>query len=105
MAYKKDACFVQAVYALSQGAGEAHLSSEAAEWLHDRYYAWIGASKKAGLDSPETVWETESKGFLAQFKEIGKKAKEASGGAEISRSALEKAALGVESTSPCPYCP
>lgn len=105
MAHKKDVCFVQAVYALGQGAGGAHLSSEAAGWLHERYHAWIGNKKKADLDSPETVWETDGKGFLAKFKEIGQKAKDASGGAEISRTTLEKAALDVESTSPCPYCP
>jgi hypothetical protein len=103
---RKDALMTQAIFAFAQGCGDVHISEEACAWFHERYYAWIDKPKQ----SPETqgqssqdVWDTEGPGFLAQFKEIGKRA--ASGGGTITKDTLEKEALAVEMLAACPWCP
>jgi hypothetical protein len=103
---RKDALMVQAVFAFAQGCGGTPIDDAAAAWFHKRYYRWIdGPPKKpeAKGKSPQDVWETDGPGFLASFKEIGRKA--ASGGGTISQTTLESEARAVETIAPCPYCP
>lgn len=103
---RKDALMTQAIFALGQGCGTVHISEEACAWFHERYYPWIDKPKqneRAKGKSPQDVWDTEGPGFLASFKEIGRKA--ASGGGPISKATLEREALAVEGPAPCPWCP
>jgi hypothetical protein len=106
MANKSDALIVQAAFALSQGAAGSHISEEACAWFHDRYHRWIEA-KSAGDKTPAQIWKEKEGGFLERFKEIGKRAKKASGGQEIDAKLLEKCARSVEKDpkSLCPFCP
>ncbi len=102
---RKDALMTQAIFAFAQGCGSVHISEEACAWFHSRYYPWIDKPKENEKvkGTPQEVWDTEGKGFLAHFKEIGKKA--ASGGGPISKDTLSKEARAIEQTAPCPYCP
>lgn len=106
MATKSDTLIVQATFALAQGAAGAHISEDACAWFHDRYHRWIEA-KSAGGKTPAQVWKEKEGGFLERFKEIGRRAREASGGREIDEKLLKKAARDVENDpkSLCPYCP
>ena len=104
MATERDALIVQAAFALAQGAAGSHISSEACAWFHERYHRWIGLDSGSGT-TPAQVWGSRQGAFLERFKEIGKRAREASQGAEIRREILEDCARKVESESICPHCP
>jgi hypothetical protein len=99
--HHKDALMVQAVFAFSQGCGQARIDDEASEWFRQRYHPWIDKKKAIGK-SPQDAWDSDGKGFLAKFQEIGSRA--AKGGI-VSVGALTAAATAVESESLCPYCP
>lgn len=102
MASKKDMLMMQVILAFGQGCGTTEVDEKACAWFYDRYYPWITKKKKPGT-SPEEVWGTEGKNFLALFKEIGKKA--AAGGVPISEATLKTASEEVEEPAPCPWCP
>jgi hypothetical protein len=104
MATKSDALIVQAAFALSQGAAGSRISEKACSWFHERYYRWIETKSTTG-ETPAEVWKSRKGGFLERFKEIGRLAREASGGKEIAESHLRQAARIVESKPGCPYCP
>lgn len=98
----------QVMTAIVQGTAGAAMSQRARDWLLVRYTKWIRARGLRGNDrTPEEAWSEYESGFLARFGEIGRKAAELSGSAEIDQSTVETAALTVETstTSPCPFCP
>ncbi|HEX3556137.1 MAG TPA: hypothetical protein VIA62_23200 [Thermoanaerobaculia bacterium] len=101
MPNRKEALMVQAVFAFAQGCGDAHIAEDAAEWFHERYYAWIDRKKQHGR-SPQEAWDQEGKGFLGKFKEIGRQAVQ---GGAVDKAGLTQAALAVEQQSECPFCP
>ena len=103
MPSKKEALMVQAVFAFAQGCGNVGIDETASESFHNRYFPWIDKEKKSTGKSPQEVWDTYGKDFMARFQEIGKRA--ASGGKTIDGATLEKSALSVEQESDCPYCP
>ena len=104
MATRKDVLLIQIVSAFAQGCGGALIEDDAAEWFHDRYYEWIDkpkTSSKAAGRTPQDVWDSEGKGFLSCFTEIGKRA---TNGGSIKLDALQKSALAVEKENDCPWC-
>lgn len=101
MPNRNEALMVQAVFAFAQGCGDAQIEEDAAQWFHTRYNPWISKKKQHG-QSPEDAWDTEGKGFLGRFKEIGRRA--AKGGV-VAKTDLTDVATAVESESTCPYCP
>lgn len=92
---------IQAVFAFSQGCGEARIDADASEWFRQRYHPWID-TKKANGQTPQEVWDTQGTGFLGRFKEIGRRATK---GGVVAKDALTAAATTVESESNCPFCP
>lgn len=105
MADKKDMLMMQVVLAFGQGCGATEVDEKACAWFYDRYYPWVTKKKKATpVSSPEDVWGTEGKNFLARFKKIGQKA--AAGGGPITEATLKTASQEVEEEpAPCPWCP
>ncbi|HEX3531607.1 MAG TPA: hypothetical protein VH988_31500 [Thermoanaerobaculia bacterium] len=106
----EDAVFGQIVFALARGAGNARLSLDACAWFHDRYAAWLTATKVDLVASPLEVWETMGNGFLSRFKAIGEGVRSVTGVSsvsdiEISLQELQASAWEVEAESPCSYCP
>jgi len=109
----EDAVFGQIVFALARGAGNARLSLDACAWFHDRYAAWLTATKLELGASPLEVWGTMGNGFLSRFKAIGEGVRSVTGvssvssvsNTEISLQELQASAWEVEAESPCSYCP
>jgi hypothetical protein len=106
----EDAVFGQIVFALARGAGNARLSLDACAWFHDRYAAWLTATKLELVASPLEVWGAMGNGFLSRFKAIGEGVRSITGvssvsNTEISRQELQASAWEVEAESPCSYCP
>jgi len=103
---RKDMVLLQIMHAFSQGCGGADLEDAAAEWFHQHYYDWIDTPRKdprAAGQSLQDAWDTEAKGLLAKFREIGQKA--AATGATVTSDALLQSATEVEGGSDCPWCP
>jgi hypothetical protein len=92
---------IQAVFAFSQGCGEARIDADASEWFRQRYHPWIDTTKENGK-TPHDVWDTEGTGFLGKFKQIGSQAVK---DGIVSAESLNAAATLVEKASECPYCP
>jgi hypothetical protein len=106
MASRQDVLWLQVVSALAQGSGGAGIEDAAADWFHERYFAWITkpkANARAGGRRPQDVWDSMGTDFLGKFREIGQQA--AVGGGTIPMAQLMKAAQAVEQASDCPYCP
>ncbi len=101
MSNRKEALMVQAVFALSQGCGNAEISEDACNWFVEHYHPWVDKPKQDGR-TPQQVWEQEGRGFLGKFKEIGRRA---CSGSVVNRESLAKAADAVELESDCPFCP
>lgn len=109
----EDAVFGQIVFALARGAGNVRLSLDACAWFHDRYAAWLTATKLELVASPLEVWGDMGNGFLSRFKAIGEGVRSVTGvssvstvsNIEISLQELQASAWEVEAESPCSYCP
>jgi hypothetical protein len=103
MASRRDVLIAQVFSAIARGAGDVPMSEEATAWLHDRYSPWL--DRQVDGKTPQDVWPTMGRGFLARMAEIGKQAAAKTANGEISAQAVTESARTVESTSPCPMCP
>lgn len=101
----QDAIFVQIVFAIARGADGMRITEDAAGWLHDRYASWLTARKPGLAESPLDVWESQGRGFLSRFREIGQRAAAVSPAETLTFDALRESAWSVEEEAPCPFCP